>query len=637
MEEKIVVIMRKCSFRNNIVITLQKKGYNVYIATTENKINYDIIDNLSPKLLLLGEMEGSRILQNIKKIKKNTEMEQSIITIIQDKFEQKKILNILKAGAMDIVYLKNDMINPLIRTVDKYLSSERPDPSLNLSESDSKIILTVNGGDLDIYKSSELKKRYLDVKKDFEDKMLIIDLREVENIKVAGLGVLLFIKNDLESENKNLKLIIDSPGIKQQLNRGRMKGYFDIEETIPVQNTKSTKIVIIDDARFMRQLIGNVLKDEGYETESFENPVLALEKLEQIDPDLIIVDYEMPKMNGLEFIEEFEPKKREIPVIMLTTVEDLDLAMNAIRMGASDFLNKPFKPANLLHVINKVVRENKLKKQNEELFKKIERRERELKKKNKKLLALNDELNNELELASELQKKIMIKGTPEIKGFDFATKYLPSRNIGGDFLDIIKMKNNYYGLIFSDISGHGIPAALLTTMFKVYFNMYTDEIISPSEAMEILNDEVEMNFPNGKFVSSFYMVIDEKTSEIKYCKAAQEAGILLKKDGSIEMLETQGQVLGLCSTDLFPEQRLFSEKTLNLKKGEKIILYTDGIIEAVNNEDEFYGLDRLKLLLHKKKDESANNLLDSIYEDLIVFLDGSPVTDDLTLMVIEKT
>ena len=121
-----------------------------------------------------------------------------------------------------------------------------------------------------------------------------------------------------------------------------------------------------------------------------------------------------------------------------------------------------------------------------------------------------------------------------------------------------------------------------------------------------------------------------------YCKAAQEPGILIKKDGTIEELITKGQVLGLFSEEDFPGMIEFEEKELVLDPGDKIFLYTDGIIEAQNKDEIFYGIERLKELLAINHSKKGQELLDIVYGDLMDYLEGLPVIDDLTMFVIEK-
>ena len=117
----------------------------------------------------------------------------------------------------------------------------------------------------------------------------------------------------------------------------------------------------------------------------------------------------------------------------------------------SDFLNKPVKSDELIYIIKKIVKSNNLKKENQRLFLELKRREKELEKKNRQISKLYNDLEDELQMASEIQKKLMPETFPDVDGFKFAVKYLPSQDIGGDFYDMIQMSNGYYGVAFADV------------------------------------------------------------------------------------------------------------------------------------------------------------------------------------------
>lgn len=637
--KKIGIIMEKNKARDKILINLQKNGYRVYVIP-EDEDMIKTIKEMALSLIIIGKSEQKEISSYLDEIKSQPELFDVPVVILVDKnMGNSDIVQILKNGATDIVYIKEDNVSPILNIIDRFWTDKRTKFEMRMKEVDDINIIEILGN-IDLAENFKIQNTISDLLKN-NIKNFIIDMSEIEYLESVGIGLMIQLKKNIAQKEGEVKFIIKSQQIKKLMAMVKLDKYFevynDISDVVDIPGRiRKIKVVVVDDGKFMRKLICDTLKAEGFETIEFDNPITALDEISNINPDLVLVDYEMPEMNGLDFIKKFNPPLKGIPTVMLTTERSIDVALQAIRLGASDFLNKPFDKLELIEILKRIDRGNKLKQENERLFFKLKRREKELERKNKELSRLYEELEEELQMASEIQKNLLPENFPDIEGFKFAVKYLPSQDIGGDFYDIVSMSNGYYGIAFADVSGHGIPAALLSTMFKVYLMTYSEDIISPAETMELLNDVVVETFPEGKFISLFYLVMKPHSDKIMYCKAAQEPAILIKKDGTIEELITKGQVLGLFSEKDFPGMIEFEEKEVELKSGEKIFLYTDGIIEAQNKEEKFYGMERLKELLSKNHLKTGQELVDIVYGDLMDFLEGLPVLDDLTMLALEK-
>ncbi|NLK62584.1 MAG: anti-sigma factor antagonist [Fusobacteria bacterium] len=637
--KKIGIIMEKNKIRDKILINFQRNGYKIYVIPEDEEI-ISTIKKMNLSLIIISKSEQKEILEYLSLIKGDEELEEIPVLITLDKnMENSDIVKILKNGATDIVYVKDENIIPILNMVNKFWDNKPSKFEMETREIEEIYIIKITGN-IDLSSNFKLQNKVSELLKEGV-KNFIINMEEIDYIESVGISTMVQIKKNIEQKLGEIKFVIKSSQIKKLISMVKLDKYFeihnDVHDIIEIPGSlRKIKVVIIDDGKFMRKLISDTLKIEGFETIEFESALVALDEIQNISPDLILVDYEMPDMNGLDFIKKFNPQLKGIPTVMLTTERNIDIALKAIRLGAADFLNKPFDRYELIEILKKIDRGNKLKQENERLFFKLKRREKELERKNRELSKLYEALEDELEMASEIQKNLLPIKFPEIPGYNFAVKYQPSQDIGGDFYDIVSMSNGYYGIAFADVSGHGIPAALLSTMFKVYLMTYSEDIISPAETMELLNDVVVKTFPEGKFISLFYLVIKLDDNKVMYCKAAQEPGILIKKDGTIEELITKGQVLGLFSEEDFPGMIEFEEKELVLDPGDKIFLYTDGIIEAQNKDEIFYGIERLKELLAINHSKKGQELLDIVYGDLMDYLEGLPVIDDLTMFVIEK-
>ena len=637
---KIAIIMKKNKTRDNILITLQRAGYKAYAVTEDKNMNETLL-NMEAELIIVGETDkihGKSQIEYLKDIRSLLKL--PIIVTLDRNVENSDIVMILKAGATDIVYVKDDNIVPVINIVDRFMGEMRGDFELKQFKVEDVTVLQIRG-ELDITNSFRVQSAFNRILETGENNF-IIDLSLIEHIESVGLGTMIHIKKNIDDRGGKSRFVIKSPHKKKLLSMVNLEKYCeiydDLEELVAIPEAeKKIRIAIIDDAKFMRKIVKDILEKEGFEVIEYESAVKALLEIHRHSVDAVLVDYEMPDMDGLQFIEKFKPQVRETPTVMLTTDTNVNVALKAIRMGASDFLNKPVKSDELIYILKKIIKNNNLRKENQRLFLELKRREKELEKKNKQISKLYNDLEEELQMASEIQKKLMPETFPDVEGFKFAVKYSPSQDIGGDFYDMVKMSNGYYGVAFADVSGHGIPAALLSTMFKVYLMTYSEDIISPAETMELLNDVVVETFPEGKFISIFYLVIYPGDNKVRYCKAAQEPGVLVRKNGEIRELITEGQVLGLFSEADFPGILNFQDGEVELEVGDKIFLYTDGIVEALNKKEEFYGMERLKGVLYENKDAAAQELIDIVYGDLMDFIEGLPVHDDLTLLVIEKT
>ncbi len=608
----------------------------IYSSLTKENYSCSIYNEETPKDsfdLLIIDQENVDHLNEIN----FTIRDLPIIVVFDKELLNTDIVETFKKGVVDISYIKITNIKPLVDSINRFFEKEE-NLQLEVKEYDWWQVLEINS-ELNIKNAYKLKL-IIDQMIEQKKNKLLLNLSKLNYMESVGLGVLIYIKKRVAEVKGECKFVIPSARIKKLISMVNLDRYFEvynsINDIISVEEDKKIKIAIIDDARFMRTLISSVLEEEGFETVSFGNPVEALKVLSDAPTDIILVDYEMPEMNGLEFIEKFKPKERHVPTVMLTTETDVNLAVSAIRLGASDFLTKPFKKDELIDILKKVDKDNKLIKENKRLFEQLSIRETELKKKNEQLYKLYSELEDELRMASEIQKNLLPQTYPKINGYKFSVKYKPSQDIGGDFYDFITLPNGNIGVAFADVAGHGIPASLLSTMFKVHLVSNTKEVHEPSKLLKKLNEAVVESFPDGKFISLFYLEIDINTGEITYCKAAQEPALVVKSSGEILELKGKGQVLGLFSEKDFPGILNFKTEKLTLEKGDKLFLYTDGINESQNKDDEFYGVDRLKNALSNSSKDSAEDTLVNIYNDLKVFLDGLSILDDLTMMCIEK-
>jgi sigma-B regulation protein RsbU (phosphoserine phosphatase) len=244
---------------------------------------------------------------------------------------------------------------------------------------------------------------------------------------------------------------------------------------------------------------------------------------------------------------------------------------------------------------------------------------------------MQKEFDFELDLAAEFQNTFLPKKSElhEFTGIKSDYIFIPLLKVSGDFIDITKLEESIYGYFISDISGHGVAAALISSMLKVFFSLYGKDVLSPELLYEILNEEFFTYLNSGEYFTSFYGIYFEEERKFVYTNANHPPPLLLKVgSGDIIPLNTEGFFVGV-----FKDTK-FEEKEVLLEKGDRILFYTDGITEAKNEKMEEYGEERLVNLYCQMKNTDISELIAKIKETVLGFSAGI-IEDDITLAIVE--
>ena len=243
---------------------------------------------------------------------------------------------------------------------------------------------------------------------------------------------------------------------------------------------------------------------------------------------------------------------------------------------------------------------------------------------------IKESLTEEINFTEQLQKSVLPKEFPN-DVFDIAAVSIPSKNVGGDFYDYIKISDTKYALVIADVSGKGLGAGFFMTMTRSILRVYFSEMDDPAKILEASNKHIYKDSNNGMFVTCFLVVIDTENKTLTYSNAGHLTQYLLKKydistlDSILEM-HTHGKPLG------FIEDASYQNKQISYSNGDTIILYTDGITETFNKSEEEYGEERLKNILKNDYDD-AKELVDDIVNETVSFRGKTPQFDDITLLV----
>jgi len=277
---------------------------------------------------------------------------------------------------------------------------------------------------------------------------------------------------------------------------------------------------------------------------------------------------------------------------------------------------------------------NEIKHQQQEL----EEKQRQMALLNSDLLKMNEKLqqaqniiDDELKQVGEIQASLLPSHLPEIDGYEFGALYIPTEHAGGDYYDCIEMSNGYWGFTVADVSGHGTPAAVIMAITRAIMRSYTYDVINASEAISMVNEILCSNIYTNDFVTMLYVVMNSSTGECNFASAGHNPMLLFEKSNMmVKKLTAQGMFLGVFD-DVEYEAGSFS-----LKDGDIAFMYTDGLIEAMDPNDELYGYDRLISKLIMFNELTCQEIIDNIMADVRDFCKGRKFNDDITILVIKK-
>jgi len=244
-------------------------------------------------------------------------------------------------------------------------------------------------------------------------------------------------------------------------------------------------------------------------------------------------------------------------------------------------------------------------------------------------IVAKEKLERELEIAAELQRSLLPTIFPKVPGWTFAGNNIPARSIGGDLYDVIKIDDDHVGLLMADVSDKSIHAALFMAVTRSLFLPESRRSLSPrTVALEVHRNLLEVSSADSMFVTAFYGVLTPKTGHLRYVRAGQDKPIWLHKgQAGYTELDAQGRFLGMLDVlDL-------EECEVTLGRGDALVMYSDGVPDAVNLKDEPYTLERLSKLLETHRNEPAGKICNAIFDDVFNFRASAPAFDDITVLV----
>ena len=379
------------------------------------------------------------------------------------------------------------------------------------------------------------------------------------------------------------------------------------------------KILVVDDEPDVQPLFMQRMRREiragRYELVFAQNGVEALEMLNQDSGiDMVITDINMPKMDGLTLLEQIPSVDPNIRSIIISAYGDMKNIREAMNRGAFDFVTKPLDFEDLQVTIERTLRHL------------LEWRE---------ALSSRDQLvalQNELNIASQMQQSILPTQFPRGPDFQVYASMTPARNVGGDFYDIVHLEDNRIGVAIADVSDKGVPAALYMMSSRTLLKGAAIGCESPSQVLDEVNRLLQDDSDTGMFVTLFYGIYDPATNEFTYANGGHNPPLIVHADGSSTVLAmTGGVALGVVPSIQY------EQTTVALSPGDTILLYTDGITDATNEEGEFFGLERLQATFAGNPPRNSRAANDAVFEALQNFVGDAAQADDITCLALSRS
>lgn len=365
----------------------------------------------------------------------------------------------------------------------------------------------------------------------------------------------------------------------------------------------ASRILIADDQPDILVALRLLLGQAGYQVETVNSPQAVLKVISARRYDVLLMDLNYARdttsgREGMDLLDLLAHQKNLPPVVAMTAWATADLAIAAMRRGVRDFVLKPWDNAELLATLRRQLEWGKQQR--------LEQQDR---------TAMH-----------EIQQGLFPKTMPSLPGCELSGVCLAASGVGGDYFDALKLSNQQVAVCVGDVSGKGLPAALLMANLQAAVHAFADGGVESHLLCQKVNQIVCHNIAADRFITFFYGILNLVSHRLQYTNAGHNAPILLHRDGSYERLATSGLVLGV------DPQADYQVGELDLAFGDRLVLFTDGITEAVDAKGDEFGEQRLVSLLTERRWLSANSLQDAVIDSVRRFC-GGRLKDDSTVLV----
>ena len=405
-------------------------------------------------------------------------------------------------------------------------------------------------------------------------------------------------------------------------------------------NAEPGAILVVDDNENNRDMLSRRLERRGHSVRTAEDGTVALAQIAEHPFDLILLDIMMPGIDGFEVLRRIrtEHSATRLPVIMATAKDDRGDIVEALKLGANDYVTKPL---DFPVVVARVDTQLSLKRSVD----KIIALERDLAERNEALQSANDRMSADLRAAARVQQSLLPDRAPDFAHVGCAWRFLPCDELGGDILNVYKLTDTHLGFYLLDVSGHGVPASLLSVTLSRILTPVPDQSslvrrrretdasfapVPPAEVAAELNRRFPMDENAEQYFTLFYGVLNTETLELTHVCAGHPAPVLTRAGGQVEVLEEASFPIG------WVPDLPYQSRTLQLCPGDRLYLYSDGVNEARDQQRQLLGTQRIAETLAAARQAPLAEALDTLLGRARAWTVGD-FDDDVSLLAIEVT
>ena len=368
------------------------------------------------------------------------------------------------------------------------------------------------------------------------------------------------------------------------------------------------RVLVADDHPAMLEALQILFKAEGLQMQGVTSPDAAVDALRTNPFDVVLMDLNYTGdttsgREGIDLLARVQEVDALLPVVVMTGWGSVDLAVEAMRRGVRDFVQKPWDNTHLLSTLRRETEAGR------------ERRRREAAE------------QRELSEARQIQQRLLPQDVPQIDGWELAAAWKPACGVGGDCYDVLEFGTACLAISIADVVGKGIPAALLMSNLQAAVRAFASATLAPETLCERVNRILCGNIADGRFISFVYCLLEPATGTVTYCNAGHCQPLVIRRDGTFERLDRGGPVLGVIA------EAAYEPGQATLGSGDRLLFYTDGITEARSARDEEFGEARLVDIAVEHRQEAAHDMQAALAAAVTAFTGGS-FQDDATLLVL---